>query len=309
MNRIPQNDPGFLAYQRKLRSQNKKKRMKRAAITVMTVLLLLSMLVGGVFLIWRAGEDPLPPVSNETNEKPVESPETSREPEEPTAPETPITDPATPDDPDDPSVEKIVVYIDAGHGFGNSYGVPDKGAGEGTLYNELTGKYESDMNLDIALKLKELLEKAGFAVIMIREGESTEHVTVNERVRRVNESNADIFVSIHANSSEVESVKGARVYYSALNNAAAKCEKYAKAMASALNKTEGASLKNVTVHTDRSDVAVIKGVKVPTVLVETCFVTNAEDAALAATEEWIETMASGICLGIQNYLEQVQTEK
>ena len=93
MNRIPQNDPGFLAYQRKLRSQNKKKRIKHAAITAATVLLILSLLAGGVFLIWRAGEDPLPPVSNETNQTPADVPET---PKDPTAPETPPPPPPPP---------------------------------------------------------------------------------------------------------------------------------------------------------------------------------------------------------------------
>ena len=311
MNRIPQNDPGFLAYQRKLRSQNRKNRIKHAIIVSATVLLLLSLLSGGIFLIWSAGKDPLPSPAPETNNTSIDDPTTPQDPENPTAPVSPTTPPETPDNPDPdnpddpPDVSKTVVYVDVGHGFGNSYGIPDKGAGAGTLYNELTGKYESDMNLDVAFKLKEALLAAGFEVIMGREGESTEHVTVNERVYRVNQSDADIFVSIHANSSNDTSVKGARVYYSTLNNGAIKCESYAKAMAAALNATEGASLKKVSVHTERSDVAVIKGVKVPTVLVETCFVTNAEDAALAATEEWQEIMAAGICRGIQNYLAQV----
>jgi N-acetylmuramoyl-L-alanine amidase len=57
----------------------------------------------------------------------------------------------------------------------------------------------------------------------------------------------------------------------------------------------------------RTDVGVIKGVRVPTVLVETCFLTNEEDAALAASEAWIALMAEGICRGIDNYF--VQSEQ
>ncbi len=311
MNRIPQNDPGFLAFQRKLKSQNRRKRLKRLAIILATVLLLLSLLAGGIFWIWHAGDDPVasipntPPSQSESEKIPTEGPASPVVPDVPSSPETPDDPPVIPDD---PNIEKTVVYVDVGHGFGNSGNVPDKGAGDGTAYYKLTGKYESDLNLDVALKLKQVLLDAGFEVIMGREGESTEYITVNDRVNTVNHSNADIFVSIHANSNDDTSVKGARVYYSSLNNAATKCENYAKAMAAALNATEGASLKTVGVHTDRSDVAVIKGIQIPTILIETCFMTSPEDAALAATEEWQEKMAIGICRGIQNYLAQVSSE-
>jgi N-acetylmuramoyl-L-alanine amidase len=72
-------------------------------------------------------------------------------------------------------------------------------------------------------------------------------------------------------------------------------------MAAALNATEGASLKKVGVH-DSKNIAVIRGVLVPTVLVETCYMTSPEDAAMATTDAWVNAMAEGICLGIVNQL-------
>lgn len=319
MNRIPQNDPGFLNFQRSLRARNRKKRWKRTAIVFATVLLLLSLAAGGVFLIWKQGEPQKTPsaLPNDTENTTVEQnpPENPGDPDEPT-PDNPSENPTnpdepTPDNPDDPDdppeKQNKVVYVDAGHGFSNSYGVADKGAGDGTPYHTLTGKLESDLNLEIAMKVKEVLISMGYDVRMSRESESTEHVTINERVKAANDSDADIFVSIHANSSTSASAKGARVYYSTLNLGAAKCERYANCVAAALNSTEGASLKTVTVNTDRPDVGVIKGVRVPTVLVETCFLTNEEDAALAASEAWIALMAEGICRGIDNYF--VQSEQ
>ena len=311
MNRIPQNDPGFLSFQRSLRSKNRKKRFKRSITVLLTVLLMLSLLAGGVFLIWKQGEpkktpEILPPQGEQEptqEQNPAENPTQSNPTNDPEPSETQPT-PDNPDNPPDnpPAPKNKVIYVDAGHGFANSYGVADKGAGDGTPYYNLTGKYESDLNLEVAKKVKEVLLSKGYDVIMIREEESSEHVTINERVADANASGADIFVSIHANSSTSSGANGARVYYSTLNLAAAKCEKYANCVADALNATEGASLKKVTVNTDRSDVGVIKGVKMPTVLVETCFLTNPEDAALAATEEWIALMAEGICRGIENYL-------
>jgi len=304
MNRIPQNDPGFLAFQRKLRSENRKRRWKRTAVISAVVVLILGLLAGGVIWIYRSADIPNAepndaPLHETPNDTPsLETGDGGDENNQPPSTSTPSNDDPV-DPPNDRDDGKTVVYIDAGHGFANSYGVADKGAGDGTPYHELTGKHESDLNLDVAFKLKELLLEKGYEVIMMREGESAEHVTVNDRVNRVNNSIADIFVSIHANSSDTPTASGARLYYSTLNVAAMKCQKYASVMADALNATEGASLKKVNVFTDRPDVAVIKGIRIPTVLVETCFMTSAEDAALAATEEWTVAMATGICLGIE----------
>ena len=151
------------------------------------------------------------------------------------------------------------------------------------------------------MKVKEILLAAGYEVIMSRESERTEYVTVTDRVEMVNASIADVFVSIHANSFDDESVKGARVHYSSLNENADTCLGYANTMAAALNATSGASLKKVTVQ-DHPNIAVIRGILVPTVLVETCFLTSPEDAAMANTDAWVTAMAEGICLGITNQL-------
>jgi len=215
--------------------------------------------------------------------------------------EEPVTPPDDNENKDDEEEKKPVIYVDAGHGFANTNGTIDRGAGENTAYHALTGKYESDLNLEIALKLREILLELGYEVLMTRESESDECVLVADRVERVNASNADIFISIHGNSYTSESVKGARVYYSSGNANVDTCIGYANTVAAAINQTQGASLKNVTVQ-DHPNIAVIRGILVPTVLVETCFLTSPEDAALAANAEWIETMATALSLGIQNQL-------
>ena len=89
-----------------------------------------------------------------------------------------------------------------------------------------------------------------------------------------------------------------------MNDNAIKCKRYASAVAAALNALEGVSQREVTVE-DHPDIGVIKGVKVPTVLVESCFLTNQTDAELAASEEWILKMATGLCTGIESYLAQM----
>ena len=197
--------------------------------------------------------------------------------------------------------DKTVIYLDAGHGFANEDGQIDKGTVD-TVYKELTGKTESDLNLEVALRVKEKLLALGYEVIMTRESESSEFVTVADRVERVNSSNADLFISIHADSYAADSsVKGCRVYYSSNNADADICMDYAQTVANALNATEGASLKKVSVK-DHPNIAVLRGIAIPTVLVETCFLTSPEDAQQATTEAWLDAMASGICLGIVNQL-------
>ena len=197
--------------------------------------------------------------------------------------------------------DKTVIYLDAGHGFANEYGQIDKGTID-TVYKELTGKTESDLNLEVALRVKEKLLALGYEVIMTRESESSEYVTVADRVERVNASNADLFISIHADSYAADSsVKGCRVYYSSNNANADICRDYAQTVANALNATEGSSLKKVSVK-DHPNIAVLRGIAIPTVLVETCFLTSPEDAQQATTEAWLDALASGICLGIVNQL-------
>ncbi len=192
---------------------------------------------------------------------------------------------------------KATVLIDAGHGFTNSNGVPDKGTGEGTPYYELTKQYESDLNLAIALRLKEKLIKAGYAVIMIREDEVDEYLSVNDRVRRINAMGADIMISIHGNAAS-ESASGARVYWHHSNVKAEISEAYASTVADAINGVAGTTLVQAKVY--EGDYAVVRDVHIPSVLVETCFLTNVNDANLVSDPLWVERMADALCNGVDN---------
>lgn len=103
------------------------------------------------------------------------------------------------------SAKKRTVVVDAGHGG------PDGGK------TGVNGKLEKELNLIIAEKVKKLLEEEGIAVIMTREEDGwlaeTRIGDLKERVRIMNESKADLAVSIHQNSYHEESVFGAQVFY------------------------------------------------------------------------------------------------
>lgn len=93
-----------------------------------------------------------------------------------------------------------VVVIDAGHG-GSDYGAIGRG-----------GTREKDVALDIAKELSSLIRKdKQFKVIMTRDRDKT--VTLQERADIANSAKADLFISIHANSSVKRNVRGWNVFF------------------------------------------------------------------------------------------------
>src|ERR1041385_8259839 len=91
------------------------------------------------------------------------------------------------------------VVIDAGHGGFDRGGIP----GQRVL--------EKNMNLDVALKLKPILEKAGYRVVMTR---STDvFVPLGERVAIANSNPNAIFVCIHFNSASRRGASGIETYF------------------------------------------------------------------------------------------------
>ncbi len=104
--------------------------------------------------------------------------------------------------PIDPSVFPLAVRriaIDPGHG----------GAAVGT--RAASGLYEKDITLDIARRVRRLLEEASFEVVMTREEDRA--VSLRERARIANEAQSDLFVSIHLNWIAGGNTRGVETYY------------------------------------------------------------------------------------------------
>ncbi len=90
------------------------------------------------------------------------------------------------------------VVVDAGHG-GHDTGAIGRG-----------GTREKDVALAIALRLREVLGRAGLEVILTREDDT--FVPLEERARRANEAKGDLFISIHCNSSPGRRLRGVETY-------------------------------------------------------------------------------------------------
>lgn len=189
------------------------------------------------------------------------------------------------------------VWLDAGHGCDNSKGVPDVGAGKDSPFYKVSGGfYEADLNMEITDEVAAILKKAGYKVLLTRDGYRKEHVTVSKRAEEANAAGADVFVSIHANSSDSASAKGARVYHYAEHEMVEDCLALSSALCANINKTEGCSATTVSPST--AEYAVLTHTDMPSILVETCFLTNQADAEKAITAEWCAGMANAIASAI-----------
>ena len=94
--------------------------------------------------------------------------------------------------------KKKIVMLDPGHG-GQDPGAISK-----------SGKYEKDLTLKMAKETKVLLEKAGYKVVMTRDKDY--YVTLRGRIEKAHKANADLFISIHADSAANSTAKGLSVY-------------------------------------------------------------------------------------------------
>ena len=226
----------------------------------------------------------------------------------------------------------IVIAIDAGHGG------EDPGAiGHG-------GIYEKRVVLAIAKKLESMLKKEkGFRPKLIRTGDY--YVGLRERTKRARESNADLFISIHADAFSSPKAKGASVF--ALSQRGATSEA-ARWLADKENSSDliggvgGVSLDDkedvlagvlldlsmtasLSVSLDlgqtvlnnmggvsklhkrrveQAGFAVLKSPDIPSVLIETGFLSNPSEAKKLKTSRYQATMAKAIFKGIKQYFQQ-----
>lgn len=191
--------------------------------------------------------------------------------------------------------EKKVIVIDAGHGGFDP--------GKVGIHNEL----EKDINLEIALKLKKILEKNNFRVIMTRkedkglyqEGDSNKKRTdMRKRVEIVNSSGAVLAISIHQNSYPQESVKGAQVFY---HGESEEGKKLAGLVQQKIKETINDG--NHRVEKANESYYMLKKTECPIIIVECGFLSNSVEAQLLTQEAYQEKMACAIQLGISSYLE------
>lgn len=175
---------------------------------------------------------------------------------------------------------KIVVVVDPGHG-GKDSGAPG-----------LRGLLEKDVILPIGLRVRSILEQNGIQVVMTRD--SDYFVDLKPRVDMAERVNANLFVSIHANSiSGRPDVNGLEVYYYDSGY------RLAEAVRQSI-------LQNISTIKDRGTrkarFYVLRKSSMPSILVETGYMTGREDNPRLGNREYQNRMAEAIARGVLRYL-------
>lgn len=197
----------------------------------------------------------------------------------------------------EPVTNKTIV-IDAGHGK------PDEGA-----VNK-DGISEQKINLEIALKLKKLLDSNFANVILTRSDENGIYDTegtirskkvsdMKNRVKIANDSNADIFVSIHLNKFKNEKYYGWQTFYRTGDESS---KKLAESIQNNLNNY--ISVENKRTPQSLNKIYIMKNVKAPVAVVECGFLSNPAEAKLLQDSAYQEKLAWGIYNGIVEYFKQ-----
>ena len=212
------------------------------------------------------------------------------------------------------------VVIDPGHG-GHDPGARGNGVSEAALV------------LDVATRLEALLKRQNVEVVLTRRGDT--YVALEERTAVANKSAADLFLSIHANTNAVQSVRGIETYFLnfasnpeaeaiaarenagsarsmrhlpdivqaiAMNNKLDESRDFATIVQSTLydqlrktNKT----LKNLGVK--QAPFMVLVGARMPSVLAEISFMSNQAEATLLKTERYKQQIAEALSAGVMRY--------
>ncbi|MFR8649691.1 MAG: N-acetylmuramoyl-L-alanine amidase [Faecalibacillus sp.] len=204
-----------------------------------------------------------------------------------------------------------IVCIDAGHqGRGNSSLEPN-GPGSSTMKAKVTsgatgcvtGKTESQINLEVALKLQAALSKQGYTVVMCRTSQNVD-ISNAQRAKMANEAQADAFIRLHCDSSESSSPTGTLTLAPSTSN------KYCASIASqsqALSKSIVNNICKVTGSRNRG-VSIVDNMtglnwsKVPVTIVEMGFLSNPGEDRLLSSEEYQNKIVQGIVNGIGEYL-------
>ena len=218
------------------------------------------------------------------------------------------------------------VVIDPGHGGHDTGGIGPNGL------------REKDLVLDVALRLGTLIEeKMGSEVVYTRTDDR--FLSLRQRTKKANRNDADLFVSIHANSSRIRGIRGVETYYLSLTtnswalavasreNAAAErsihelrdllskialtekieeSREFATHVQSSLYKGLASNTKGLRDRGVRkAPFMVLLGVEMPAILAEVGFLSNPRDEKLLKTSAYRQKIAEYLYKGISRYSESL----
>ena len=177
------------------------------------------------------------------------------------------------------SAQGHTVALDAGHG----------GRDPGAIGP--TGLREAEVVLDVAQRVRDLLSQDGVRVLMIRDNDAT--VELDDRTRMAREGGATVYVSIHANASTRAAVNGTETYY---------LTPQSLALAQMIQDELGAVLGIPSRGIRTANFIVLRDNDVPSVLVETAYISHADDEAHLRDQEFRQEIAEAVHRAIMRFL-------
>lgn len=228
--------------------------------------------------------------------------------------------------PKSPVIRLLTIAIDAGHG------------GEDPGARGATGALEKDVTLAVARKLKRQIDnQANMRAILIREGDY--FIPLHQRVQKARKANVDLFISIHADAFVRPEANGSSVFALSQRGATSAAARWLAKKENASDLVGGVSLASADpdlAHTlldltqtatisdslklgkavlseiggvnrlhkprvEQAGFAVLKAPDIPSILVETAFISNPEEEKRLSDESYQERLAGAIAAGIKRY--------
>jgi len=182
------------------------------------------------------------------------------------------------------NLKDLTIGLDAGHG----------GKYPGAISN--TGLKESDINLDIVLRIKNILEKKGAKVVLSRN--SDVDITMAERKKTFCDANVDLMMSVHNNAGGSPLNKmGTSTYYKHISNRdLAQC---------VLNRMLDLGLRNFGL-TGNFNFSLNAPTEYPNLLLEALFMSSLPEEELLANPDYRQRIAEQAVKGIEDYLKLIK---
>ncbi len=188
---------------------------------------------------------------------------------------------------------QYTIVIDAGHG-----------GADGGAVGKNSKVTESELNLKYALTLKAICEELGINVVLTRSdmnglyspfASNKKRSDMETRRQIIEQSNADLLISVHMNSFPLSSSRGPHVFYDSKNEGS-------KALADKIQSSLRENIAYSKQNANNSDLYILNCTDLPGALIEFGFLSNKEEENLLLLDSYRQDICYAVVCGVLDYL-------